>query len=129
MAATRFGLFTNTLEVKNIGSLRKRNPLSNADGFGLRLFVLMSVASVEVQRGGVQVHTFGADSEVPGSSKGHVDEDLAGVGLKELVQNPPQSVIVEVLRPNARGDEMLGCLANEKLLEKVERGGNESQAV
>ena len=60
----------------------------------LRLSVVVSVLSMEVQRRGVQMDTLGSDAEVSGGSKRHVDEDPARVGFKELVQNPPQSVIV-----------------------------------
>ena len=67
--------------------------MGDADGSGPFL-VVFGVLSVEVQGGGVQVDAAWGDPKAASGLHRHADEDLAKIGLKELIQNPPQLVVI-----------------------------------
>src|SRR5215203_1927010 len=112
IAATRRGVFTNTLEVKNNGSFRNLNPRSSdwrplysasssalvsssgSEGMLVAPGCIVPSAPTPLQYGGLIPLQFGLYAIAVGGLAGDPDEDLAQISFKEFVQDPPQPVVV-----------------------------------
>lgn len=73
--------------------------------------------------------TAGLEAKVPGGLERQEHEDFGGALFVEPVQHPTQPVIVEVFGLYAWANQVLGGLADEELLEKVKRSGDEAKSI